>query len=194
MHDIEPYFKWRDDYIASEDSLSPFYGQTYNEFQFTTKIYNYYIHPQWDEFGSQTLYIKVLYVDYEKGYAIMELIGEWNDCIGNDIMYLKREVIDKMIKRDITKFVVICDNVLNYHASDDSYYEEWWDDVKDEDGWVCFVNTFDHVSHEMDNERLNYYVNYGIDFNDIDWRQKTPKMVYKDIKTRLTQGIKGLSY
>ncbi len=194
MHDIEPYFKWRDDYIAAEDSLSPFYGQTYNEFQFTTKIYNYYIHPQWDEFGSQTLYIKVLFVDYDKGYAIMELIGEWNDCIGNDIMYLKREVIDKMVKKDVTKFIVICDNVLNFHASDDSYYEEWWDDVKDEDGWVCLINTFDHVVQEMDYARLNYYVNYGRDYNDIDWRRKTPKMLYKEIKIRLTQGIKGLSY
>lgn len=193
MHDIEPYFKWRDHYVAAEDQHSPFHGQQYDEFKFSTKIYNYYIHPQWDHFGSQTLYIKVLYVDYLKGYAIMELIGEWNDCIGNDIMYLKREIIDKMLHYDITKFVVICDNVLNFHASDDSYYEEWWDDVKEEDGWICLVNTFEHVAREMDNERLNYYVNYGPFFNDFEWRRMTPQIVFQQVAQLISSSVKGLN-
>jgi len=57
MHDIEPYYKWREYYVASEDEQSPFYGRTYDEFKFTKKIYNYFIHPQWDYIGSQTLYI-----------------------------------------------------------------------------------------------------------------------------------------
>jgi hypothetical protein len=65
MHDIEPHFKWQNEYISSEDKLSPFHGRIYDEFRFTQKIYNYFIHPQWDEFGSQTLYMKILFVDYE---------------------------------------------------------------------------------------------------------------------------------
>jgi len=32
MHEIEPYYKWRDDYIASEDEYSPFYATEYSEF------------------------------------------------------------------------------------------------------------------------------------------------------------------
>jgi len=43
MHEIEPYFNWRDYYIAAEDKLSPFYKRKYSEFHFTHKIYNYYI-------------------------------------------------------------------------------------------------------------------------------------------------------
>jgi len=39
----------------------------------------------------------VLYADYEIGFAIIEFIGEWNDAIENDIMTLKRELIDKML-------------------------------------------------------------------------------------------------
>ena len=97
MHDIEPYYHWRDWYIASEDERSPFFGRQYSEFEYTNKIYNYYIHPQWDDFGSSTLYIKLLFADYDEGFAILELIGEWNDCISNDVMYLKREVADNMI-------------------------------------------------------------------------------------------------
>ena len=61
------------------------------------KIYNFLLHPQWDEFGSLTLYLKVLYADYDKGFCIIELIGEWNDAIYNDIMILKREIIDLML-------------------------------------------------------------------------------------------------
>ena len=137
MHTIEPYYKWRDRYVASEDKYSPFFGREYSEFTFSNKIYNYYIHPQWDEFGSSTLYAKILFVDYDEQYAIIELIGEWNDCINNDIMFLKREIVDQLQKRGIHTFIICCDNVLNFHASDDSYYEEWF-----EDEWFQFVKMF----------------------------------------------------
>ena len=81
MHFIEPYFNWRGYYIASDDPQSPFFEREYSEFEFSNRIYNYLIHPQWDYFGSPTLFLKVLYSDYEQGYAIIELIGEWNDAI-----------------------------------------------------------------------------------------------------------------
>ena len=62
MHNIEPFFNWRHLYSAEEDPKSPFYGRTYSEFEFTQVIYNYYIHPQWDDFGSRTLYLKILFI------------------------------------------------------------------------------------------------------------------------------------
>jgi hypothetical protein len=52
MHMIEPYYNWGGFYIASEDIQSPFYGREYSEFEFTDTIYNYCIHPQWDNIGS----------------------------------------------------------------------------------------------------------------------------------------------
>ena len=60
MHDLEPYYNWREIYIASEDPRSPFFEREYSEFEFSDKIYNYFIHPQWDSFGSQTLFMKIL--------------------------------------------------------------------------------------------------------------------------------------
>ena len=66
MHDIEPFYNWRHLYVSEEDERSPFYGRIYSEFEFTQTIYNYYIHPQWDEFGSRTLYMKVLLADYDR--------------------------------------------------------------------------------------------------------------------------------
>src|SRR5678810_794059 len=140
MHDIEPYYNWRHIYVSEEDQRSPFYKREYSEFEFSQTVYNYYIHPQWDEFGSSTLYIKVLMADYTSGYAILEMIGEWNDAIENDIMTLKRDVIDLLLREGIIKFILIAENVLNFHSSDDSYYEEWFDQVTDEGGWVVCLN------------------------------------------------------
>jgi len=194
MHDIEPYFKWREYYVSSEDKASPFYGREYSEFTYTNKIYNFYIHPQWDFFGSPTLYAKALYVDYDEAFALIELIGEWNDCINNDIMFLKRELADHLIESGITKFVLLCDNVLNFHGSDDSYYEEWWDDIKDEYGWLCMVNTNDHVLHEMECGRIQYYSNIGKHLNSVNWRSKKPKDAFLEISTRIEAMTKQLNY
>ena len=104
MHEIEPFYLWRDDYIAAEDERSPFFNTEYSEFYYDKQLYNFLIHPQWDTFGSNTLYIKVIFVDYDKEYAIIELIGEWNDAINNDIMMLKREIVELMVDEGINKF------------------------------------------------------------------------------------------
>ncbi len=194
MHDIEPYYRWRDYYVASEDEKSPFYGRTYSEFQFTQQVYNYFIHPQWDDFGSANLYIKILFADYEERVAIIEMIGEWNDCIDNDIMYLKREVIDPLEEQGISKYILICENVLNFHGSDDCYYEEWWEDIADEGGWICFINTHDHVADEMQETLIQQYANFGKNFNGINWRPHKPKAVVRAIDALVKGKVKRLPY
>lgn len=177
MHDIEPYFQWRDAYIAAEDRRSPLYGRDYDEFYFTNAIYNYYIHPQWDEFGSSTLYLKILYVDYALHYAIIELIGEWNDCIYNDIMTLRREITDHMQGEGIYKFILVVENVLNYHAAEDNaYYEEWHEEVSSENGWVAIINPLHHVSEEMLAYGLQHYVHV---LTDSPWRGRKPRALFK---------------
>lgn len=184
MHDIEPYFQWRDAYIASEDQRSPLYGRSYDEFYFTNTIYNYYIHPQWDEFGSATLYLKILYVDYDLKYAIIELIGEWNDCIYNDIMSMRREITDLLQEEGIVKFILIAENVLNYHAADDNcYYEDWFDQVADEEGWIAIVNPLTHVSNEMHDFGLQNYVHILAGF---EWRGHKPRALFRWVETQLS--------
>src|SRR5580765_5793614 len=158
MHDIERYYNWRDFYVSEDDKLSPFYKREYSEFEFTNTIYNFYIHPQWDGFGSPTLYMKILFADYAHHFVVIELIGEWNDAINNDIMFLKREVMDVFIENGITKFVLIGENVLNFHASDDCYYEEWYEDIRDNGGWIAMINFRDHVLDEMKQVHLQNFV------------------------------------
>lgn len=194
MHDIEPFWRWRDDYIASEDKRSPFYGREYSEFEYDKKIYNYYIHPQWDEFGSVTLYTKLLFAEYDEGYAILEMLGEWNDCIENDIMFFKNNVVNHLTRQGISKFILLCENVLNFHGSDDSYYEEWYEDIRDERGWICCINTNPHVWEEMKSTSLHYYVNFGREFNDVNWRPRTPQMLFQAIDALVTGSVKRLRY
>ncbi|MND34930.1 hypothetical protein D3C80_255570 [compost metagenome] len=187
MHELEPYYNWRDYYVASEDKLSPFYNREYSEFYFDKTVYNYYIHPQWDFFGSNTLYLKVLFADYTAGYSIIEFIGEWNDCINNDIMLLKREVLEDMMAEGINKFILIGENVLNFHGSDDSYYEEWYQEV--EDGWIALINFREHVLQEMVSNNLDYYLNLGGELDELGWRTLKPMQLFKKVDNMMTKRL-----
>ena len=194
MHNIEPHFQWRDQYIASEDLRSPFFGREYSEFEYSHQLYNFYLHPQWDDFGSSTLYGKILFADYEEGCVLIELIGEWNDTLHNDIMYLKRNVVDLLMKKDIVKFVFFCENVLNFHASpDDDYYAEWSEEITEEGGWIALLNTRQHVIEEMHDARLQLYAHFGEDYNDINWRSQKPQVVCSIIDAMVNGRIQRLA-
>ena len=179
MHTIEPFYGWEDDYQASTDENCPFYGREYSQFEFSETIYNYYIHPKWDNFGSNTLYLKILYADYTSCFVIIELLGEWNDCINNDIMYLKREVADALMQAGINKFILIGENVLNFHASDDCYYEEWKEDITESKGWIALLNPREHILTEMNSIRLGNYINYDGQLSDLNWRTYKPQHIYE---------------
>ena len=179
MHLIEPHYAWRNYYIASEDPSSPFFHKQYSEFEFQNTVYNYYIHPQWDTIGSPTLFIKILFVDYEEGYAIIELIGEWNDAIENDIMTLKRNIIEPIMAENVQKFILVGENVLNFHYSDDCYYEEWFDEV--EDGWVALVNFHPHVIRELKHIHIDQYFAMEGELDDLDWRTYKPNHFYSKV-------------
>lgn len=193
MVDIEPFFKWREQfYISEEDNHSPFYGRSYSDFTTENMVYNYYIHPQWDYFGSETLYAKVLFADYEKGSAIIEFIGEWNDAIGNDIMHLKRNLVEALIDNGISKFVLIVENVLNFHGDGDDYYAEWAEEVQDSfnGGWIAFLNTYDHVADEMRQTHIDQYAYFGMAYNGLSWRQQTPQNVVKGVEAIVNGGVR----
>lgn len=184
MHNIEPFYLWKEIYDSAEDKKSPFYGRVYNEFFFSNTVYNYYIHPQWDEFGSNTLYAKILFCDYKSGFSIIELIGEWNDCLYNDIMYLMENIVNHLMNHQIYKFMIICENVLNFHGSDNSYYEAWYEAVAEENGWIILTNLLEHVEKEMQSTRLHDYVWM---VNDIPWRKIKPNHMSEYLSAKLSQ-------
>ena len=187
MHTLEPYYNWRELYRSEDDERSPFFEREYSEFHYNNKIYNHLIHPQWDEFGSSTLYIKILYADYEAGYVIIEMIGEWNDAINNDIMFLKRDIVETLLDEGIDKFILIGENVLNFHSSDDSYYEEWFQEV--EEGWITFINFREHVLQEFRAGNIDYYINFGGDLDRLKWRKLAPYQLFQQVEDLISRRI-----
>jgi hypothetical protein len=180
VHSIEPYFNWRHLYTAEEDERTMFYGREHSEFEYTNQIYNFVLHPQWDDFGSETLFLKILFADYDEGYCIIEMIGEWNDAVTNDIMLLKRDLAEDLMYHGIKKFILIGENVLNFHGSDDCYYEEWFEELGEE-GWIVLLNFREHVLKEMTSTGIDYYMISGGELNDFTWRRFSPGQLFGNV-------------
>ncbi|TAE39730.1 MAG: hypothetical protein EAZ70_06105 [Runella slithyformis] len=187
MHEIEPFYNWEKYYVAANDRKSPFYGRDYNLSQYEHDIYGYYIHPLWDHIESETLYVKILYADYSKKMAVIELFGEWNDALHNDIMFLKRNVIDHLTDKNINQFILIGENVLNFHGADDEYYAEWFEDV--EDGWIAAIGFRDFVEYEWKKYRLDYYINFGGTLQLSNWRTLSPTQFYEVVKSLMVRRL-----
>ena len=187
MHDLEPYSRWLKYYNPANDERSPYFGKQYNFDLYSETIYGYYIDPAWDFMGSETLYIKILFADYQRGYCVIQLIGEWNDAINNDIMYLKRNIVEHLEREGVYKFILIGENVMNFHGSDDSYYEDWFEDVEDgHDGWIAAVSFPEYVIEEFQNYNIDTYVNMGGSLQIDNWRTMTPPLFF-DVVNKLIQ-------
>lgn len=184
MHEIEPFPNWLKYYDPATDGRSPFFGKEYNYDVYSENIYGYYIDPAWDYMGSETLYVKLLYADYEAGYCVLEFIGEWNDAINNDIMNLKRNVIESLLKEGVDKFILIGENIMNFHGSDDCYYEEWFDEVGD--GWIAAVSFPDFIQDEFKKYHIDQYINMGGTLQLERWRTMQPHTFY-DVVEKLIQ-------
>jgi hypothetical protein len=178
MHLIEPHHGWRKYYISEADRKSPFYGQVYGS-QYVNEVYGYYIHPDWDEIGSPTLYIKVLMADYKLHYCVVELIGELNDALHNDAMWLKRQLVDKLYKQGIHKYILIGENLFQFHGGDSDYYEEWYEDLDDHDGWIAAIGFKDFIQTELRRYRIDHYLHMGGTLDIDNWRTQHPNVLHQ---------------
>jgi hypothetical protein len=92
-----------------------------------------------------------------------------------------------LISQRIKYFILIGENVLNFHASDDSYYEEWFQDI--EDGWIAGIGFREHVIEEFQQQNIDYYINFGGTLNVIPWRTLKPKQVFHHVNDSLTKRL-----
>ena len=188
MHKIEPYEGWYQYYEVSEDEMSPYFGKEYNYDLYSEQIYGYFIDPAWDYMGSETLYLKILFTDYEKGFTIIQFIGEWNDALNNDIMHLKRNIVEPMIYQGINKFILLGDNILNFHGSDDCYYEEWFEEL-DDAGWIAAASFRDFVLEEMQKYNVDSYVSLGGSLQIENWRTMHPNAFFNLVSHQVNRRI-----
>ena len=110
---------------------------------------------------------------------VLEYIEANYDAIENDIMTLKRDIIEPIMEHGINKFILIGENILNFHYSDDCYYEEWFDEV--EEGWIALVNFHEHVIKEFEKIHLDSYFVMGGELEEEDWRTMQPYDFYMKI-------------
>ena len=187
MHNIEPYYNWLHLYNAAEDNNSPFYLKDYSEFYYTDKIYNHLIHPQWDNFGSETLFLKMLYVSYDMGFAIIELIGEWNDCISSDISIFYNKIIEPLVDLNIDKLIIIGENILNFFGDSDEYYAEW--EQANDKGWVVLLNFEEHVKSEMSEYSIDEFWLWGGALDNMDWRKFQPIDLFLNVSSIISKRL-----
>ena len=93
-------------------------------------------------------------------------------------MFLKRNVIDELSAAGICKYILIGENIFNFHGSDDSYYEEWFDEVEDVEehtpGWIAAVSFPDFIQEELKRYGIDRYINMGGTLQISNWRTLHP--------------------
>jgi MFS superfamily sulfate permease-like transporter len=101
-------------------------------------------------------------------------------------MELKREVIELLAAQGISKYILITENVLNYHSSDKEYYQEWYEEVSEENGWIVALNMPEATQQDFRKKKLNYY----IELMELqDWRVYKPYHLFRKIDDALSKRI-----
>jgi hypothetical protein len=97
-------------------------------------------------------------------------------------MQLKRSIIDPLIDKGIYKFILISENVMNFHSSDDAYYEEWYDDIKDEGGWIAAIDMPQQTQYDFTRSHIDKYVKL---FEHPNWRTFQPQHLFHLIDNQM---------
>mgnify|MGYP006267077413 CR=1 FL=1 len=183
LRDIEPFYGWLRLYSHDQDKRSPFHEVEHNQFYYDRSINHIPAHPLWDDFGSESLLLKILYADYQEGYAIIELFGEWNDLFDNDFKLLAENCLTYLIDEGINKFILICENVFHIYPETDDYYQALHEEL--EDGWLCAMRLRGHVREEMESYGIADYFYMSPLLDDVSWRKLKPIQLYQLVQTRM---------
>ncbi|MEL6670835.1 MAG: hypothetical protein AAFR61_01550 [Bacteroidota bacterium] len=183
LRDIEPFYGWLEQYNHEKDPRSPFHSVNHSLFYYDRSIHNIPAHPLWDQFGSEGLLVKILYVDYGLKFAILELFGEWNDLFENDFKLLAENVLTYLLDEGVNKFILILENVFHIHLEGDDYYAALQDEL--EDGWMCGLRMRQEVKEEMDAYNISSYFYWNPLLDELPWRRLKPIQLYQAVENRL---------
>ena len=126
-------------------------------------------------------------VNYDLQYCVIEMLGEWNDLLYNDIMFLYRDVIETLLESDIKYFILIGENVLNFHADSNDYYDEWFNNIAD--GWIVGINFRDFVIKEFEEANIDFYISFSGEFDEFAWRNILPDQLFEKVNTIVTKRL-----
>lgn len=188
LHHIEPFYGWLGIYSHEKDERSPFHQVEHNMFYFDRSINRIPAHPLWDEIGSESLLIKILFVDYAARYAIIELFGEWNDLFDNDFKLLAENCLTYLIDHGVNQFIFVCENVFHAYPDKDDYYQAMQEEL--EDGWMCILRARENVWEEMKDYQISHYFYQSSTLDEIPWRKLKPSQLYFLVESRMRQVLK----
>jgi hypothetical protein len=83
-----------------------------------------------------------------------------------------------MLVHGIIKFILIGENVLNFHSSDECYYEEWYEDVEENGGWIAMLGLPQQSVYDFKRAGIDRFVEL-LDLND--WRPFTPMNLFNKV-------------
>jgi len=183
FREIEPFYGWLPLYSHETDERSPFHGVEHNLFEYDRYIHNIPCHPLWDDIGSESLLIKILFVHYSKGYAIIELFGEWNDLFYNDFKLLAENCLTYLADQGINRFILICENVFHIYLENDDYYQAMQEEL--EDGWICAMRMREEVRKEMQDYGILDYFYWSPPLDQLAWRKLKPTQLFELVNSRM---------
>lgn len=186
MHQLEAFYRWEGIYNAAEDERSPFFGQAHDQYELS--LYDHVLHPSWEFIGSETLYVKVLFTSYEEDFTIIEMMGEWNDTLHNDAMHLKRNLIDLQIAEGISRFILIGENILNFHGLEDDYYQEWFEEC--EEGWIVAMGFREYVHREWNKYGIDAWLSWGGNLELENWRSLSPAKILELVDNEMRRRLR----
>jgi len=183
---IEPYYGWLHLYSHEMDEMSPFHEVEHNLFYFDRHVYTFNAHPLWDSIESESLLMKILFVDYDSGYTIIELFGEWNDLFENDFKLMCENCLDIMLYYGVEKYIFICENVFNIYFEHDDYYSHFMEQL--EEGWMCVLKARSNVLEEFVKYDIQQYFYWNHELDKLNWRKLKPW----EIKDKIDASISKL--
>ena len=117
------------------------------------------------------------------------------------IRNLKKSFGDKAVLNDINLTLKKGENLVTiarrlrlseYMILERNSNIKWYDDVKDDGGWICVINSYDHVLKEMEKYRLYYYMKMGQQYNEMTWRAQKPDFIVQAIEELMHQKQKSI--
>lgn len=182
---LEPFDGWLLLYSHDRDPYSPFHEVEHSLFEYNRHIYTFEAHPLWDTIESESLLVKILYAQYDDGYAILELLGEWNDLHDNDFRLLWENCLHPLVVSGISRFILICENVFHIYPDADDYYQQATEALEDDEGWICLLRARPHVLQEMEAYGIGQYLFYSPHLEALRWRKLKPWEVYTQVRDQL---------
>jgi hypothetical protein len=95
-------------------------------------------------------------------------------------MLLKRYVLEPFESESIHKFILIAENVLNFHSDGTDYYDELSQELRESGGWVVCLNMPYQSEIEFKQAGNHHFIEL---YNIPEWRSYRPFHLLRKVES-----------